>query len=651
MLTRKINKLLLILVSAVMFVSAINPTVLYAALDTSTNRYRSMNNIPFTGGGNDLCISGNMGDSSNLIGGDNLEKIFNYFLGKGLSPIQAAGVVGNIAHESGGIPTRVQGSGMITNDDPSAAGGGGWGIIQWTPGSKITGIAERAGVTGDITELSTQLDIVWWHMTVETPTGVKNFIDEYKAIDIVPSNSLSDEARTRELREAINRATLLFMNKVEAPGAPMSSERNESAFLAYEKWGNNGTTLVTTPSSSGSGGGIDVVLDPGHSGINKQGQEIDPATTLYIGDSNNHPEREVMMDVANKIKGILEPKGYSVKMTKNSADDYVNLADRARIANDANAQIAVSLHYTPGSFGSESTGWVTPQEVGQYRTGTNGTSTTFEDGSVASKSIEYADKILTARKEQEGGVQKHTITFDGREGLSGGNISIVQLLSKVPWVYNEAGQDGFNADKYAMGIANGIILSINPGGGGGDECRNSGAQQGNVIQTAVNYAWETAHPGPYLNMKPSYKEAVDKAKANGKFVGGGIYPGIDCGGFVTRVMQDSGADPEYGGGGNTILQKKHMDESGKYTKITGSSGDGSLTSADLMPGDIAINSVHTYLYVGKVDGFDSVIASASWGSDIPGSSYWLAPMAGLEIAADPNYSWYRLDKGTSYGPQ
>ena len=57
-------------------------------------------------------------DAINLIGNDNLEKIYRFFLGKDLSPEQAAGIAGNASAESGGDPTIVSPSGYR-------------GIFQW----------------------------------------------------------------------------------------------------------------------------------------------------------------------------------------------------------------------------------------------------------------------------------------------------------------------------------------------------------------------------------------------------------------------------------------------------------------------------------------------------------------------------------------
>lgn len=156
---------------------------------------------------------------------------------------------------------------------------------------------------------------------------------------------------------------------------------------------------------------------------------------------------------------------------------------------------------------------------------------------------------------------------------------------------------------------------------------------GNVVQTAVKYAWPDYHAPVYLKMKPEYEAAIRAAQSAGKYVGGGAHPGIDCGGFVTRVMQDSGLDPNYGGGGNTDYQERYMRQHPElYEPIFPTS------TADMRPGDIAINDTHTYLYVGAVAGFNSDTASAAFSTTGTG---WRAPMAGSEVPASPNYRWYR----------
>lgn len=177
--------------------------------------------------------------SSSLVGNSNLEKIYNYLLGKGLKDYQAAGAVGNISQESGGNPVNAQ-KGPDTKDPSTLTGpiGGGnaWGIVQWDSGSRAVGYAKQAKVTAPIYELSAQLDIVWWHMTVETPTSKRKFIDEYKKSTDIES------------------ATTSFEHGMEGAGKPNMTDRISAARGALKAYGSGTTNAVasdgTTPADT-----------------------------------------------------------------------------------------------------------------------------------------------------------------------------------------------------------------------------------------------------------------------------------------------------------------------------------------------------------------------------------------------------------------
>lgn len=174
------------------------------------------------------------GDSV-LFGGNNLENIFNYFVGKGLSPAQAAGIVGNISQESMGNPKNAQ-KGPDT-DDPSkitgpVGGGNAWGIIQWDAGARAIEYAKKAGITTPIGDLSTQLNIVWWHMNNETPTGARNMLKNYKTITDV-------SAATRD-----------YEKKMTGAGTPRLTNRLVAAQLALSEYGNGASGGATAPAGS-----------------------------------------------------------------------------------------------------------------------------------------------------------------------------------------------------------------------------------------------------------------------------------------------------------------------------------------------------------------------------------------------------------------
>jgi len=114
-----------------------------------------------------------------LAGGDNETKAWNYFKGQGLDDSHVAAIMGNIQQESSFNPEIIQNGG--TTKDPSTVTSGGWGIVQWTPGKKVLGIAQKLGIKTPIYDLATQLNIVWGEMNGTTPAGDSSFMSGFKA--------------------------------------------------------------------------------------------------------------------------------------------------------------------------------------------------------------------------------------------------------------------------------------------------------------------------------------------------------------------------------------------------------------------------------------------------------------------------------------
>jgi len=81
----------------------------------------------------------------------NEEEAFAYFVKKGLTPAQAAGIVGNLMQESGVNPGSHQ-----------LGGGPGRGIAQWSVGERWTGVEALAAEQGKSPyDLGVQLDYIW----------------------------------------------------------------------------------------------------------------------------------------------------------------------------------------------------------------------------------------------------------------------------------------------------------------------------------------------------------------------------------------------------------------------------------------------------------------------------------------------------------
>ena len=87
-----------------------------------------------------------------------------------------------------------------------------------------------------------------------------------------------------------------------------------------------------------------VVLDPGHGGHDK-GQV-----------SRYGAEKDFALDVARKLRPILQAKGFHVIMTR-EGDYFVPLEVRAKIANSARNSIFVSIHFNATNDDPNATGF------------------------------------------------------------------------------------------------------------------------------------------------------------------------------------------------------------------------------------------------------------------------------------------------------
>ena len=156
---------------------------------------------------------------STLTGADNPEKAWNYFIARGLTPVAAAGAVGNIQSESD-----------FRASAEEASGGGGLGIIQWT-GPRRTGLENAAAAAGinladNDSALLFELNYLWdgeydsmtWQeqvnaeTTVEGNTAIASYNDRF-------SSNLAES-------QAGNGSTMVFHALVERSGdVPTEADR------------------------------------------------------------------------------------------------------------------------------------------------------------------------------------------------------------------------------------------------------------------------------------------------------------------------------------------------------------------------------------------------------------------------------------------
>ena len=252
-----ISKYMLLLIAGVFIFSTIQTGVASAflcpkgmsQLDCDAIGGDWENWVPYT------CTLGTSAPDSpvTLTGADNAQKVFNFFLSKGYSPVQAAGIVGNTTAESGNEPTRLQDGAMagvrtinyaqipplLTTQQV------GWGLVQWTPPQKIGNYAHTSGENPD--DLSTQVEFLWKQLEGTAPNN-------------------SEKAAGDAVKQTTNYtdAALAFMNYYERPQYPQKDgpprvELAKEALAAYQAAGGNINATSSTNNGNGSCGGASTV--------------------------------------------------------------------------------------------------------------------------------------------------------------------------------------------------------------------------------------------------------------------------------------------------------------------------------------------------------------------------------------------------------
>lgn len=263
---------------------------------------------------------------------------------------------------------------------------------------------------------------------------------------------------------------------------------------------------------------------------------------------------------------------------------------------------------------------------------------------------------LTALKGANDPVQAAVIVHDGYESSAdtrtavinnrGGNAAkFYQMYSDAPALSGSTTADALAAS--TSGDSSSAAADTTD-----SSCTANGYGNGDLQGMVKQYAWSQyisssnsslpEAPGKKImaaDQTPAYAAAVQKAMREGRYVGGIAVKGDDCGGFVTTLMFDSGFDKGYNSnarGGPTTSQEAWLRQHWQPISATNAS--------DRQPGDVAINAQHTYVYVGKINGFGSVIASASVSGPVR------APMAGREGVTDSSFRWYRIKTKLTAAP-
>lgn len=119
-----------------------------------------------------------------------------------------------------------------------------------------------------------------------------------------------------------------------------------------DKSGKSGKSSSDKKTSKKKNGKI-VVLDPGHSSVvSGETEPIGPGSGEYKakdatgtrGTASGLTEYELNFQIAVKLRTELENRGYTVILTREDNDTQISCAERAKVANDAGADIFIRIH-------------------------------------------------------------------------------------------------------------------------------------------------------------------------------------------------------------------------------------------------------------------------------------------------------------------
>jgi N-acetylmuramoyl-L-alanine amidase len=204
-----------------------------------------------------------------------------------------------------------------------------------------------------------------------------------------------------------------------------------------------------------------VVIDPGHGDrSNLEKELVSPESNLMkikdgggaSGVITKIPEYKVNMEVAVKLKKVLEEKGINVIMTKTEHSQNLGNIERAEVGNNANANLVIRIHCDSSeSSSARGASMLIPDAVNE------------NTKLIAEESKKYGKIILDELTKQIGMYNRGLILSKDMTGFN---------WSKVPVILVEMGfmsnpqedkllSDAVYQDKLAKALADGIESALN----------------------------------------------------------------------------------------------------------------------------------------------------------------------------------------------
>jgi len=169
------------------------------------------------------------------------------------------------------------------------------------------------------------------------------------AASLVRNQRLKSEEAAKKAASSTASTEASIGDPVSAP----ASEAQESAPAASESTAAEPTAAASTAENVNTGASKIVCIDPGHE--TEQITDLEPngpgsdtmkagVTSGTQGVDTGRPEYEVVLEVGLQLRDLLQARGYTVVMTRETNDVKITNVQRAQIATEANADIFIRLH-------------------------------------------------------------------------------------------------------------------------------------------------------------------------------------------------------------------------------------------------------------------------------------------------------------------